>query len=99
MYREINTRNKQINKLEREKNSLLEIMNCLKPAQSVLRCHAQAGFMPLKVKELLTKLRRDGLDRCFLFASNLFVHHMFRIFGYVNCATGRVQRITMDGFN
>jgi hAT family C-terminal dimerisation region len=51
--------------IERENNSLLEVMICLKSVQSVLRCRAQAGFMPLEVKELLAKLRQDGLDdRC-----------------------------------
>ena len=61
-----------IGKLEREKNSLLEVMNCLKSSQSVLMCCAQAGFMPLTVKELLTKLRRNGLDgRCDAFCSQV----------------------------
>src|SRR6218665_253268 len=54
-----------IGEIERENNSLLEVINCLKSVQSVLRCRAEAGFMPFKVKELLAKLRRDGLgDGC-----------------------------------
>lgn len=54
-----------IGEIERENNSLLEVINCLKSVQSVLRCRTEAGFMPFKVKELLAKLRRDGLgDGC-----------------------------------
>jgi len=61
-----------IEKIERENNSLLEVMKCLKSVQSVLRCRAHAGLMPLKVKELLAKLRRDGLDdRCDAFCSQV----------------------------
>ena len=61
-----------IGKLEHEKNALLEVMHCIKSLQSVLRCRAQAGFMPLYVmlpRELLTKFHRNGLDdRCDAFS-------------------------------
>ena len=61
-----------IAEIERENNSLLEVINCLKSVQSVLQCRAQDTFMSLKVKELLMKLRRDGLDdRCDAFCSQV----------------------------
>ena len=51
-----------IEEIERENNSLIEVISCLKSVQSVLKCRAQEGFMSLKVKQLLAELRRDGQD-------------------------------------
>ena len=63
-----------IAEIEHENNSLLEVINCLKSVQSVLQCRAQDRFMSLKVKELLTKLRQDGLDdRCDAFCSQVAI--------------------------
>ena len=68
----MNVFHSHIGEIERENNSLLEVMNCLKSIQSVVNCHAQDNFMSLKVKELLGKLRQDGHDdRCDAFCAQV----------------------------
>ncbi|XP_030049150.1 protein FAM200B-like [Microcaecilia unicolor] len=72
MHSLMNVFHSHIEKLERDNNSLLEVMNCLKSVQSALTCRAQQSFMSLKVKELLKKLRQDGLDdHCDAFCSQV----------------------------
>lgn len=62
----------KIRDLEREDNSIIEIMNILNSVNNILKIRIRDSFLPLKVKCLMQKARREGYDE----DVNLFHHHI-----------------------
>ncbi|CAH1163556.1 unnamed protein product [Phaedon cochleariae] len=54
--------NEKIKAIEREGNSILEILECLEDIKACLRERMQESFFPMKVKEIFRKFERDGKE-------------------------------------
>jgi hypothetical protein len=52
-----------IKRIEKESNSVVEVMNRLNSVKNILNERLSQSFLPLKVKELLTEKRKEGFAR------------------------------------
>jgi hypothetical protein len=52
-----------IQEIERERNSLLEVLTALQSVCHLLQHRIKEGFLSLKTQEILSKVKKGGLER------------------------------------